>query len=56
MAALTQLTVPVIAVVGGVLVLGELVNSRLILASAVVLGGVALGVIGGQRKIGSKGS
>ena len=55
-AALTQLTVPVIAVVGGVLVLGELVNSRLILASAVVLGGVALGVIGGQRKIGSKGS
>ena len=54
--ALTQLTVPVIAVVGGVLVLGELVSGRLVLASAVVLGGVALGVIGGQRKMGSKGS
>lgn len=55
-AALTQLTVPVIAVVGGVLVLGEVASGRLILASAVVLGGVALGVLGGQRRMGSKGS
>lgn len=55
-AALTQLTVPVIAVVGGVLVLGEVINSRLVLASVVVLGGVALGVIGGQRRMGSRGS
>ncbi len=55
-AALTQLTVPVIAVVGGVLVLGEVASGRLILASAVVLGGVALGVLGGQRKSGSKAS
>jgi drug/metabolite transporter (DMT)-like permease len=55
-AALTQLTVPVIAVVGGVLVLGEVASGRLILASAMVLGGVALGVLGGQRRMGSKGS
>ncbi|NNJ68156.1 MAG: DMT family transporter [Boseongicola sp.] len=55
-AALTQLTVPVIAVVGGVIVLGEVASGRLILASAVVLGGVALGVLGGQRKSGSKAS
>lgn len=55
-AALTQLTVPVIAVLGGVLVLGEVASGRLILASAVVLGGVALGVLGGQRRMGSKGS
>jgi len=55
-AALTQLTVPVIAVLGGVLILGEVASGRLIMASAVVLGGVALGVLGGQRKIGSSGS
>ena len=55
-AALTQLTVPVIAVVGGVLILGEVANGRLILASAVVLGGVAMGVLGGQRKRGSSAS
>jgi drug/metabolite transporter (DMT)-like permease len=53
-AALTQLTVPVIAVLGGVLILGEVASGRLIMASAVVLGGVALGVLGGQRRMGSK--
>ena len=53
-AALTQLTVPVIAVLGGVLILGEMASGRLIMASAVVLGGVALGVLGGQRRMGSK--
>ena len=55
-AALAQLTVPVIAVLGGVVILGEGASGRLIMASAVVLGGVALGVLGGQRKIGSKAS
>ena len=54
MAALVQLTVPVIAVLGGVLILGEVASGRLIMASAVVLGGVALGVLGGQRRMGSK--
>ena len=55
-AALAQLTVPVIALVGGVLLLGEVATPRLIAAGAVVLAGVALGIIGGQRRIGSSAS
>ena len=47
-AALSQLTVPVIAVFGGILLLGEIATIKLILASVVVLGGVALGVLGGR--------
>ncbi len=54
-AALAQLTVPVIAVLGGVLLLAEPVTLRLVLASAVILGGIAFGVLG-QRKSGSSGS
>lgn len=41
-AAVAQLTVPVIALAGGVLFLGEEPTARLILAGAVVLGGVWL--------------
>jgi drug/metabolite transporter (DMT)-like permease len=55
-AALSQLTVPIIAAFGGALLLSEPPTSRLIIASAIVLGGVALGVLGAQRKIGSKAS
>lgn len=55
-AALAQLTVPVIAVIGGILLLGETASLRLVLASAVVLGGVAFGVLAPQRSIGSSGS
>lgn len=55
-AAISQLTVPIIAALGGALVLNEPPTSRLILASIIVLGGVALGVLGGQRKMGSSGS
>ena len=55
-AALAQLTVPVIAVLGGGVLLGEVATARLIFASVVVLGGVAFGVVGSQRKIGSSGS
>ena len=56
-AALAQLTVPVIAVLGGVLFLGEAVTGRLVLASLIILGGVALGVIAPvQRTSGSRGS
>lgn len=54
-AALAQLTVPVIAVTGGVIFLSEPLTPRLILASAVILGGVAFGILG-QRRIGSSGS
>ena len=49
-AALAQLTVPVIAALGGLLLLGEVVTPRLLLASALVLGGVALGVAAGRRR------
>ena len=57
-AALAQLTVPVIALAGGAALLAELPDTRHILAAAVVLGGVAFGVLGGrsQRRIGSSGS
>lgn len=41
-AASVQLSVPVIAAVGGVLLLGEPLTLRLLLASAAILGGIAL--------------
>ena len=41
-AATVQLTVPVIAALGGALLLSEPLTSRLLLASAITLGGVAL--------------
>ena len=56
-AAIAQLTVPVIALVGGAVFLGEAITLQLVIASAVVLGGVALGAFSpAQRKSGSKGS
>ena len=56
-AALLQLTVPVIAVAGGAVLIGEEITFRLVLASLVILGGVAIGLIGPrQRRIGSSGS
>lgn len=47
-AAVAQLTVPVIAVAGGAAVLGEVPTVRMLLAGAVVLGGVWLS-LGGRR-------
>ncbi|SLN20601.1 EamA-like transporter family protein [Aquimixticola soesokkakensis] len=44
-AAVAQLTVPVIAVLGGVLLLGEALSLRLVLACALVLGGVGLSLV-----------
>lgn len=41
-AASIQLSVPVIAALGGIVVLGETLTLRLVLASATVLGGIAL--------------
>lgn len=41
-AAIVQLSVPVIAALGGVLLLGEAPSSRLVLASAATLGGIAI--------------
>lgn len=44
-ASIVQLTVPVIAAFGGVLFLSERVSTRLVVASALILGGVALTVL-----------
>ena len=52
-AALTQLVVPVIATVGGVVLLSEDVTLRLTLASALVLGGVAFGILQPFKRRGS---
>jgi drug/metabolite transporter (DMT)-like permease len=48
-AATVQLTVPLIAAAGGVLLLGEPVSLRLVLASIAIVGGVAFALTGKQR-------
>jgi drug/metabolite transporter (DMT)-like permease len=48
-AATVQLTVPMIAAAGGVLLLGEPVSLRLVLASIAIVGGVAFALAGKQQ-------
>lgn len=48
-AALVQLAVPALAAAGGVLFLAEDVTLRLALSSAVILGSIALGILGRRR-------
>jgi drug/metabolite transporter (DMT)-like permease len=48
-AALVQLSVPPLAAGAGVLLLGEIFSPRLLLASLLVLGGIALAVLGHRR-------
>lgn len=48
-AAILQLAVPAIAAVGGVVFLAESLSIRLILASALILGGICLAIIGKQK-------
>ena len=50
-AATVQLSVPVIAAIGGVLLLGEPITLRLLGASAAILGDIAL-VIARQKPVG----
>lgn len=45
-AGVVQLSVPVIAALGGIVLLGEPVTPRLLLASTAVLGGIALVILG----------
>ena len=45
-AATVQLSVPAIAALGGIALLGELLTLRLVLASAAILGGIALVIVG----------
>ncbi len=47
-AATVQLSVPVIAAIGGVLLLAEGLTMRLILSSALILGGIGLAIFGSQ--------
>jgi len=49
-ASIVQLSVPVIASVGGVVFLAETITSRLIIASVLVLGGIALVLRGRMRR------
>ncbi len=53
---LVQLSVPVIAMAGGVLLLGEAVTPRMLGAALVTLGGIAYGLGAFQRTSGSSGS
>jgi drug/metabolite transporter (DMT)-like permease len=53
-AATVQLSVPVIAALGGVMVLGEPISLRLILASVAILGGIALVILERQQAKGAQ--
>jgi drug/metabolite transporter (DMT)-like permease len=44
-AATVQLSVPVIAAIGGIIFLGETITFRLVLAAIAILGGIALVII-----------
>ena len=44
-ASVVQLLVPVIAAVGGVIFLSELINQRLVIAAIMILGGIGLVVL-----------
>jgi drug/metabolite transporter (DMT)-like permease len=50
-AATVQLSVPVLAATGGILLLGEVITLRYVFASVAVLGGIALVVIEKQRAL-----
>ena len=49
-AATVQLSVPVLAALGGILFLGELITARFVLASLAVLGGIALVFLRAPRR------
>ncbi|MGE0398721.1 MAG: DMT family transporter [Kofleriaceae bacterium] len=48
-AAVVQLTVPAVAAVGGVVVLGEVLTARFVICAAAILGGVALAIAARRR-------
>ena len=49
-AAIVQLSVPALAALGGVVFLGEMLTARLLICSAVILGGVLLSIVAGERR------
>jgi drug/metabolite transporter (DMT)-like permease len=48
-AAILQLSVPVIAAIGGVIFLSETISTQLILASSLILGGIGLTILGRKK-------
>jgi len=54
-AATVQLSVPVIAALGGIIILGETVTPRFILASVAILGGIALVILSKPDRNGAQG-
>lgn len=48
-AAIVQLAVPVLAASGGAVLLHEIVTPRLAIATALVIGGIALALVAKQR-------
>ena len=52
-AATVQLSVPVLAAIGGIVFLGEAITWRLVWASIAILGGIALVIIEKQRTAGT---
>ncbi|MEM1273146.1 MAG: DMT family transporter [Pseudomonadota bacterium] len=53
-AAMVQLSAPLLAVIGGALLLDEAIGLRIAIAAGLIIGGIAFGL--SQRKIGSSGS
>ena len=52
--AIVQLSVPILAAVGGVVFIDEQITGRLIIASIMVLGGIAAAILGGSYPTGQK--
>jgi drug/metabolite transporter (DMT)-like permease len=48
-AAILQLSVPALAAIGGVIFLAETISTRLLLASALILGGIGLAIFGKMK-------
>ena len=48
-AAVVQLSVPVLAAAGGVILLGETISARLVVSTIAILGGIALAIVGRER-------
>ena len=44
-AAIAQLSVPILAAIGGIVLLGEALTARFIIAAIIVLGGIGLSVV-----------
>jgi drug/metabolite transporter (DMT)-like permease len=48
-AAVVQLSVPILAAIGGIIFLAEAVSTRLVISTVMVLGGIALAIIRGMK-------